>query len=139
MLCALVLLPACSLVTNVPDLTSGAAVEADAGAVDVDAADAGRICPPHLFTYDPHGRVLTSVHVAGSFNGWPKTIAAGGWALTKTGATWAGSHELPSGTSLYKLVLNESEWITDPSNPNKVPDGFGGENSVLDVDCSEGG
>jgi len=121
---------ACSLVTSVPDLTGGT----------IDASvDAAAACPPHVFTYDPHGRNLTSVIVSGSFNGWPKTIAAGGWPLEKSGSIWTTTRTLPRGKSTYKLVLDETEWIADPSNPDHEADGFGGQNSVALEDCSGGG
>jgi len=128
----------CSLLTKVPDLTSGSPEDDDAGgAADAaDAADAA-FCAPHTFTYDPKGRVLNSVHIGGSFNDFPKTIAAGGWPLTKTGATWTLTRNLPSGRNFYKLVLNESEWILDPSTPNELPDGKGNKNSFVDSTCSD--
>ncbi|MCA9705736.1 MAG: DUF1592 domain-containing protein [Myxococcales bacterium] len=77
----------------------------------------------------------TSVHVAGSFNGWPATVAAGGWPLVYDAAagTWSGTFEVPPGQHQYKLVVDESSWIPDPTNPQTADDGFGGTNSVLDV------
>ncbi|MEM9454259.1 MAG: DUF1592 domain-containing protein [Myxococcota bacterium] len=77
-----------------------------------------------------------SVHLAGSFNDWPGTVAEGGWALDyDAGAgTWTGSFEIPAGQHLYKLVIDESDWVPDPSNPQTADDGFGGSNSVLDVE-----
>lgn len=97
-------------------------------------------CGQQTFTYDPHGRSLTSVHVAGSFNAWAGTVAAGGWPLKlQPSGTWSMTHAVPNGAQQYKLVLNESEWITDPSNPKTASDGLGGNNSVLDVSCPTGG
>jgi hypothetical protein len=96
-------------------------------------------CGQQTFTYDPHGRALTSVHVAGSFNAWAGTVAAGGWALThQPSGTWSTTHAVPNGSHQYKLVLNESEWITDPANTKTASDGLGGNNSVLDVSCAAG-
>lgn len=95
-------------------------------------------CGPTTFTYDPKGRTLSTVHVAGSFNGWAATISAGGWALANQGGIWSLSKQLPSGSHQYKLVLNESEWIVDPANPNTVDNGIGGQNSRIDG-CSPGG
>lgn len=129
-LCGIVLLPACSVITTFPDLTGGT-IDAS-----VDVVEAST-CPPHVFTYDPKGRNLSTVHVSGSFNGWPKTIDAGGWPMGKSGSTWTLTHVVPTGKSTYKLVLNESEWITDPSDPDHVPDGFGGQNSVIVATCGE--
>jgi Glycogen recognition site of AMP-activated protein kinase len=125
----------CSLVTPVPDLTSGSLDDGDGGAGEggVDAS----FCAPHTFTYDPKGRALTSVHVGGAFNGWPKTIAGGGWPLVKTGGTWTLTRALPRGKNLYKLVLNESEWITDPANPKVETDASGNKNSVVESVCTD--
>lgn len=77
-----------------------------------------------------------TVHVAGSFNGWPGTIDGGGWPLQHdAGAnTWSGSFPIPPGDHQYKLVVNESNWIPDPTNPQTIDDGFGGSNSVLEVE-----
>ena len=125
------LVASCTALTHVPDLTSGASD--DGGAAD--GADAA-FCAPHTFTFDPKGRVLTSVHVAGSFNAWPQKIAGGGWPMVKTGATWTLAHDLPAGRSLYKLVLNESEWLVDPANPNVAADSSDNKNSFVDATCS---
>lgn len=97
-------------------------------------------CGAHTFTYDPAGRTLRSVHVAGSFNNWPGTLAAGGWPLTYAAdqKTWTLQRTLPAGAHQYKLVLDEKDWIADPKNPNTAPDGFGGQNSVLNISCGGG-
>ncbi|CAN5888816.1 hypothetical protein BH11MYX4_BH11MYX4_48060 [soil metagenome] len=98
------------------------------------------LCGQQAFTYDPKGRVLTSVHVAGSFNGWSSTVAGGGWPLAKQpGGTWSVTHAVPNGSNQYKLVLNESEWVLDAANPKTASNGLGGENSLLDVSCEAGG
>lgn len=96
-------------------------------------------CNTKTFTFDPMGRTLSRVHVAGSFNGWAATIAAGGWPLAKKpDNTWALTRSVPDGSHQYKLVLDESEWILDPTNPKTAPNGLGGDNSVLDVSCGAG-
>lgn len=99
-------------------------------------ADPAAPCGTTTFTYDPKGRSLTSVHVAGSFNGWPGTIAGGGWPLAAQNGAWSLTKQIPNGSHQYKLVLNESEWIADPANPKTIDNGLGGQNSRLDVTCS---
>lgn len=94
-------------------------------------------CDATTFTYDPKGRALRSVHVAGSFNGWAATIAGGGWPLVAQGGTWSLTRQLPTGSHQYKLVLNESEWLLDPANPKTVDNGVGGQNSL--IACSSAG
>ena len=103
-------------------------------------------CNEVLFTYDPGATTHASVHVAGQFNAgaggeWPSTIAAGGYALTYWSEEnlWWGRFTIPNGVYEYKLVLNEADYIQDPTNAEGVPDGFGGQNSLLTVDCAAGG
>ncbi len=96
-------------------------------------------CGTVSFVYDPKGRAVTRVHVAGSFNGWPGTIAGGGYPLTRAGNVFALAQPLPNGSHSYKLVLDERDWIPDPDNPRRGPDGFGGENSLVDVSCPASG
>lgn len=88
-------------------------------------------CAPTTFRLEVGGR--TTVHVAGSFNGWPGTLAAGGWPLTRAGDVWTLHRALPAGRHSYKFVLDERDWIPDPTNPLQEPDGFGGHNSVVEV------
>lgn len=94
-------------------------------------------CDAQTFVFDPQGRTLATVHVAGSFNGWAGTLAAGGLALTYSAATgqWSGTFAIGEGMHQYKLVLDEREWITDPRAPSTVPDGFGGRNAAITLAC----
>lgn len=87
------------------------------------------------FSYDPAGKTYRTVHVAGDFNNWAATVAGGGWALTLAAGKWTLSHELPAGKHLYKYVLDEQTWITDPGNAQHEPDNYGGQNSVVTVSC----
>ncbi|HSD88113.1 MAG TPA: DUF1588 domain-containing protein [Kofleriaceae bacterium] len=97
-------------------------------------------CDAQTFVYDPQGRTYASVHVAGDFNSWASTIAGGGLALTYDAATklWVGTFTVGAGHHLYKLVLDEQQWIADPRSPMTAADGFGGQNSVAEVACSTG-
>jgi len=72
-----------------------------------------------------------SVHLAGSFNDWAPTVADGGWALARDGDTWSGAFELTAGSYEYKFVIDESDWIADPANPDGIDDGYGGWNSRI--------
>lgn len=86
----------------------------------------------HTFTFRDTGGSVQKVSVAGQFNGWNtdshQLRPAGG-----------GSYELfvrlPAGSHPYKLVV-DGEWILDPSNPEKLDDGTGNENSVARVGSS---
>jgi hypothetical protein len=94
-----------------------------------------------VFTYKANGADLTSVVVAGSFNSWATTSAQGAWPLTLNNGTWSGAPPgaLTPGTYPYKFVIDGSRWVLDPTNPVRVSDGEGGENSVLSVTCSSSG
>ncbi|MFT6400507.1 MAG: glycosidase [Bradymonadia bacterium] len=95
-------------------------------------------CNLQLFTFEPSGTTYSTVHIAGSFNEWSET-AAGGFELEflASAGVWWGKFDVPNGSYEYKIVLDETDWIADPANPNGVDDTFGGENSLLIVECSE--
>jgi hypothetical protein len=128
-----------STVHDLFGLQAADSCQSDAACPDSSTCQDGRCLlestPPLSFSFDAQGQSYASVHVAGSFNGWPGTIADGGLALTfdETSGTWSGSLEVDAGTYEYKFVLDEATWISDPSNPNSVPDGVGGTNSVMEI------
>jgi len=75
----------------------------------------------------------SSVKWAGDFNGWnPNAI---NWEGKKVGAAndvWINIKSFPSKARLdYKLVINSSNWITDPSNLLLQYSGVGTYNSEL--------
>ncbi len=94
-------------------------------------------CDAQTFLFDPQGRTYASVHVAGDWNGWASTIAGGGLPLTYDAATslWIGTFTVGTGRHLYKLVLDEQTWIGDPRAPASEADGFGGQNSIVELAC----
>ncbi|MFH1279452.1 MAG: glycogen-binding domain-containing protein [Candidatus Eisenbacteria bacterium] len=47
---------------------------------------------------------------------------------------WTLVVELPPGRYQYKFVVDEHTWKEDPNNPQRVNDGYGGNNSLLVVD-----
>lgn len=98
-------------------------------------------CDAQTIVFDPQGVTYSSVHVAGDFNNWAATIAGGGFKLTYDAVAklWTGTFTVGMGQHLYKLVLDEQQWIADPRAPQSMPDGFGGQNSVADVACATGG
>lgn len=96
-------------------------------------------CTRRTFLYTPSGGQPRSVVLAGSFNNWAGTVALGAWPLTLRGNRWVLKHELPAGRYEYKFVIDDTQWVTDPANPNRVNDGFGGQNSVLEFSCGASG
>ncbi|MEO0515185.1 MAG: glycogen-binding domain-containing protein [Planctomycetota bacterium] len=73
----------------------------------------------------------TSVHVAGTFNGWNQTAVE----LTPDDeGIYAATVDLDPGIYLYKFVLNGSDWVNDPVHSDQTleePDGHGGMNSAV--------
>ncbi|MDP1916774.1 MAG: DUF1592 domain-containing protein [Myxococcales bacterium] len=94
-------------------------------------------CGVRTFLWRANGRRPASIHVAGSFNGWSATVAAGGWAMTLVAGSdsYVVKRPLTNGTHQYKFVV-DGQWVLDEGNPERASDGFGGNNSVLNVQCN---
>ncbi|WP_181305316.1 glycogen-binding domain-containing protein [Rufibacter sp. XAAS-G3-1] len=68
------------------------------------------------------------VYVAGSFNNWREKDLL----MTKTGRGWELPLYLPPGTHIYKFIV-DGQWYHDAANPETVPDGHQGVNSLLRI------
>lgn len=90
-------------------------------------------CGRQRFEFDPEGRTLRTVHLAGTFNGWSPTATPMTWS--DAARRWQAELVLANGTHQYKFVLDGRDWVRDVRNPSTAPDGFGGQNSVLTVRC----
>lgn len=77
----------------------------------------------------PAGRDC-DVRVAGTFNGWD--AAAHPLRARNGSGESAVTVLVPPGRHAYKFIV-DGEWQCDPSNAERAPDGFGGENSVLEI------
>lgn len=74
-----------------------------------------------------HNRMPRSVSLAGDFNNW--NSSRNGMHESDPG-TWSCWIPRPSpGNYGYKFVVDETVWLEDPANKERVPDGFGGWNS----------
>jgi 1,4-alpha-glucan branching enzyme len=71
------------------------------------------------------------VTVAGTFNQWNSTIAP--MADPDDDGLWETTLHMPPGTYQYKFVVNGTEWYHDKFASHFVADGFGGQNSVMQV------
>jgi 1,4-alpha-glucan branching enzyme len=87
-----------------------------------------------IFHY--YDRNAARVTVVGDFNNWsPKTDAM----VDENGdGEWTLFFPLAPGVYQYKFVIDGRQWVTDPGNPEKVSDGFEGENSVLRMTAPKG-
>ena len=83
-----------------------------------------------LFTY--LDTKATRVNVVGDFNNWSMTAdpmydrEGDGW--------WSLRLPLKPGRYQYKFLVDGSNWIPDPANPETTDDGFGGLNSIVIVE-----
>jgi glycosidase len=83
------------------------------------------------FTYDPQGKKVRSVQLAGEMNDWsPKKTA-----FHKVGNVWETSIDLNPGTYQYQIVV-DTQWILDPANSVKVDNNNGGFNSLFTAGTS---
>jgi 1,4-alpha-glucan branching enzyme len=83
-----------------------------------------------VFVY--HDDAARSVALAGDFNGWNSALTP----LVKDGTgLWFAEIQAPTpGRYQYKFIVNDRRWIEDPSNGMKVPDSYGGLNSLLAIE-----
>ncbi|MBK9302391.1 MAG: hypothetical protein IPM94_00395 [bacterium] len=108
--------------------TGAAAVKAaETGAVR--AATGTRTVP---FKYAA-GKSAKDVFLAGTFNDWNDSKQR--LADADGDGVWETSLLLQPGSYQYKFVV-DGQWKQDPANPEGRDDGFGGQNSVLEVDES---
>jgi cyclomaltodextrinase len=80
------------------------------------------------FRMNPTGAVET-LALAGTFNEWDASV----WPLhgPDEAGDWVATYDLPTGTHLYKFVVNGDQWLPDPMNTDTVHDNHGGQNAVL--------
>jgi len=103
--------------------------------VDAPAGDARAIDAPvtgcdHAFRLDGHA-TSSSVWLTGDFTSWAGDPATGAIAFQLgTDGGWTLTHTFAAGTYQYKLIIDGTQWIADPTNPDQVDDGFGGKNSL---------
>jgi len=104
-------------------------------AVSVDSAQVkGPAAPPAAQVKEVSFELImpdaSEVSVIGEFNNW----APDAGQMRKKGAgRWTVTMILPRGSYQYKFLVDRKTKITDPSNENVEPDGFGEMNSVLTV------
>ena len=114
---------------NKPDAAEGSGSGSGSG-VDAAVDSPAALTCNHAFRID-NQTTATSVWLTGSFVAWATTPGAGAIAFTQGGdGAWTGSYDFPAGTHQYKFIVDGSNWILDPVNPNTADDGMGNTNSV---------
>jgi hypothetical protein len=80
----------------------------------------------------PPDTEVTSVVVAGSFNGW--SLTADALAYTKSAKAWKGSVDLaPGSRAEFRYVANGNRWFNDWDADGYVSVGGGVDNCVVVV------
>lgn len=77
----------------------------------------------------PEGARL--VTVAGTFNGWNSTVAP--MSDPDGDGVFETTIHVAEGTQQYKFVVNGTDWYHDENAADFLGDGFGGQNSVMEV------
>jgi hypothetical protein len=120
--------------------TSGTGCSRDGGTTTsptVDAAPPPDATPCDYVTFSYTDASATSVWVTGDWTSWADSPSGGAWQMTKgAGGVWTRSGQIGSGRHLYKLIIDGTTWIADPGASDSEPDGFGGDNSVIEV-CAD--
>jgi cyclomaltodextrinase len=84
----------------------------------------------YLFTFNPQGKSFKKVQIAGQMNDWVPALSPE-LKLNKKGL-FEVKLNLSPGTYLYQMSL-DGEQNHDANNPNKVDNGYGKFNSILQV------
>jgi glycosidase len=88
----------------------------------------------YTFKFNPEGKTYNRVQIAGQMNNWVASMSPD-LQLNSDGIYEVTLHLSP-GTYLYQLAL-DGEQNHDPINPNKVDNGMGKFNSILQVAGNE--
>ena len=79
-----------------------------------------------------HDDHAISVSLTGDFNGWNGSRTS---LLRAEHGLWRVELAAPpAGRYQYKFIVNGERWIEDPGNGMRVPDNYGGLNSVLVIE-----
>jgi hypothetical protein len=81
-----------------------------------------------LVLIDPHAR---TVHLVGDFNDWSTTDTP---LVRGANGAWSTTIPLRPGRYHYMFVVDGDRWVADPLANETSLDGFGGQDSVLDVE-----
>jgi cyclomaltodextrinase / maltogenic alpha-amylase / neopullulanase len=109
---------------------AGAAVSSTSGTA---ASDGDKALRSVEFSYTPVISGVGGIFLAGSFNDWNDSKTK--MTDPDNDGTYTVTLLLAPGSYQYKYVV-DGNWQADPNNPEGSEDGFGGQNSVLNVDTS---
>ncbi|MEZ4393908.1 MAG: alpha-amylase family glycosyl hydrolase [Polyangiales bacterium] len=135
--------PTCPDDVRLPDGACDGARLPDGALVDAPWGDDAPQPPPPppcnevRFTY--RNADARTVWLSGTFTRWAATPAAGALEMSRgaDGAWTVTTTITPVGPHQYKFIVNGTDWVRDPENPETESDGNGGLNSVIRV-CGGG-
>jgi len=78
--------------------------------------------------YNPWGNAIKTVQIAGSLNSWNPSQHY----FKQVGDKFEIEFDLEPGIYSYQLIA-DGNWFCDPENPQKVDNGYGSYNSLLEV------
>ena len=84
----------------------------------------------YVFSFNPQGKKYGKVQIAGQMNDWAPNLSPD-LQLNDSGK-YVATLNLSPGTYLYQMVL-DGDQNHDANNPNKVDNGYGKFNSILQV------
>lgn len=84
----------------------------------------------YVFTFNPQGKKYGKVQIAGQMNDWAPNLSPD--LVLNDSGLYTATLNLSPGTYLYQMAL-DGDWNHDPNNPNKVDNGYGKFNSILQV------
>lgn len=84
----------------------------------------------YVFTFNPQGKTYKRVQIAGQMNDWAPSLSPD-LKLNDNGL-YEVTLNLSPGTYLYQMAV-DGDQNPDPNNPNKVDNGYGKFNSILQV------
>ena len=88
----------------------------------------------YTFKFDPQGKKYHRVQIAGQMNNWVASLSPD--LQLNSDGIYKVTLKLSPGIYLYQLALNGVQ-NHDPTNPNKVDNGYGKFNSILQVAGNE--
>jgi len=84
----------------------------------------------YTFTFNPNGKSYNRVQLAGQMNDW--TASRTPDLMLNSKGLYEVSLNVSPGTYMYQLKL-DGDQNSDPTNPNKVDNGYGKFNSIMQV------
>ena len=100
------------------------------GAATEAVAAAGSLAPGVMARLAYRAPLAREVAVAGDFNGWNPQAAR---MRRGVGGVWSVEIPVAPGRRYQYMFVVDGRWVTDPTAPASVEDGFGGRNAVLDL------